>query len=106
MYCLWSVLSLALLLMSLAAECTGQDVRVRQEAETLLEHANSLSTPHEVGSYEQTITFRSFSQDGSQEGRFTRVVQADHGFFCDERASYEPRSARQAWALTLEFLRS
>ena len=29
----------------------------------------------------------------------------DHGFFCDERASYEPRSARQAWALTLEFLR-
>jgi carboxymethylenebutenolidase len=32
--------------------------------------------------------------------------QADHGFFCDERASYEPRSARQAWALTLEFLRS
>jgi len=32
--------------------------------------------------------------------------RADHGFFCDERASYEPRSARQAWALTLEFLRS
>jgi carboxymethylenebutenolidase len=31
--------------------------------------------------------------------------QADHGFFCDERAAYEPRSARQAWALTLEFLR-
>jgi carboxymethylenebutenolidase len=30
--------------------------------------------------------------------------QADHGFFCDQRASYEPRSARQAWALTLEFL--
>jgi carboxymethylenebutenolidase len=32
--------------------------------------------------------------------------QADHGFFCDQRASYEPRSAQQAWALTLEFLRS
>jgi carboxymethylenebutenolidase len=31
--------------------------------------------------------------------------QADHGFFCDERATYEPRSARQAWSLTLEFLR-
>lgn len=31
--------------------------------------------------------------------------QADHGFFCDERATYEARSARQAWALTLEFLR-
>jgi carboxymethylenebutenolidase len=32
--------------------------------------------------------------------------RADHGFFCDERASYEPRSAGQAWALTLEFLRA
>jgi carboxymethylenebutenolidase len=32
--------------------------------------------------------------------------RADHGFFCDERAFYEPHSARQAWALTLEFLRS
>jgi carboxymethylenebutenolidase len=31
---------------------------------------------------------------------------ADHGFFCDERAAYEPHSAAQAWALTLEFLRS
>ncbi len=33
-------------------------------------------------------------------------ARADHGFFCDERAAYEPHSARQAWALTLEFLRS
>jgi len=32
--------------------------------------------------------------------------RADHGFFCDERAAHEPHSARQAWALTLEFLRS
>ncbi len=32
--------------------------------------------------------------------------RAEHGFFCDERAAYEPHSARQAWALTLEFLRS
>jgi carboxymethylenebutenolidase len=36
----------------------------------------------------------------------TEFSRADHGFFCDERASYEPHSARQAWALTLEFLRS
>lgn len=33
-------------------------------------------------------------------------ARADHGFFCDERASYEPHSARQAYALTLEFLRT
>jgi carboxymethylenebutenolidase len=32
--------------------------------------------------------------------------RADHGFFCGERAAYEPHSARQAYALTLEFLRS
>jgi len=31
---------------------------------------------------------------------------ADHAFFCDERAAYQPIAARQAWALTLEFLRS
>ena len=31
---------------------------------------------------------------------------ADHAFFCEERAAYEPSAARQSWALTLEFLRS
>ena len=31
---------------------------------------------------------------------------ANHGFFCDERAAYQPRAARQSWALLLEFLRS
>jgi carboxymethylenebutenolidase len=31
---------------------------------------------------------------------------ADHAFFCDDRAAYEPHAARQAWALTLEFLQS
>jgi len=30
--------------------------------------------------------------------------QADHGFFCDARASYNPLAARQAWALLKEFL--
>jgi carboxymethylenebutenolidase len=36
----------------------------------------------------------------------TEFSRADHGFFCDERAAYQPHSARLAWALTLEFLRS
>ncbi len=31
---------------------------------------------------------------------------AGHGFFCDARPAYNPTAARQAWALTLEFLRS
>ena len=37
---------------------------------------------------------------------YAQVVfsQADHGFFCDARASYNPDAAGQAWALTLAFL--
>jgi carboxymethylenebutenolidase len=37
---------------------------------------------------------------------YTNVVfsYADHGFFCDARASYNKSAAKQAWALTLEFL--
>jgi len=30
---------------------------------------------------------------------------ADHGFFCDARASYNPTAAAEAWPLTLAFLR-
>jgi len=29
---------------------------------------------------------------------------ADHGFFCDARSSYNPNAARQAWPMVLEFL--
>jgi carboxymethylenebutenolidase len=37
---------------------------------------------------------------------FTQVIlsEGDHGFFCNERASYHPASAEQAWALTKTFL--
>jgi carboxymethylenebutenolidase len=31
---------------------------------------------------------------------------ADHGFFCDQRASYHPLAATEAWALTVAFLRN
>jgi len=31
---------------------------------------------------------------------------ADHGFFCDERAAYQLQAARQSWALLLEFLQT
>jgi carboxymethylenebutenolidase len=48
--------------------------------------------------------------DALREGGATQeqVVfgQADHGFFCDQRASYNPLAARQAWALVVEFLRA
>jgi carboxymethylenebutenolidase len=31
---------------------------------------------------------------------------ADHGFHCDERASYNEHAAKEAWALTLAFLKN
>lgn len=31
---------------------------------------------------------------------------ADHGFFCDARSSYHPKSAAQAWKLVLEFFKT
>jgi carboxymethylenebutenolidase len=38
----------------------------------------------------------------------TQVVfsHAEHGFFCDDRASFHSNDARESWALTLAFLRS
>lgn len=33
-------------------------------------------------------------------------ADADHGFFCNERASYNAHAATEAWALTLAFLRN
>lgn len=38
--------------------------------------------------------------------KYVSVVfsDADHGFFCDARSSYNPGASKQAWALTLEFL--
>lgn len=32
------------------------------------------------------------------------VSDADHGFFCDARASYNPAATREAWSLTRSFL--
>jgi carboxymethylenebutenolidase len=36
----------------------------------------------------------------------TLFSYAGHGFFCDERASYNADAAREAWALTTAFLQS
>lgn len=35
---------------------------------------------------------------------YVEFSEAGHGFFCNERPSFEPRAAAQAWALTLAFL--
>ncbi len=51
--------------------------------------------------------YRAVADALSQAGVTNEQVvfgQADHGFFCDKRASYNPIAARQAWALVREFL--
>ncbi|HEX3933289.1 MAG TPA: dienelactone hydrolase family protein, partial [Puia sp.] len=39
---------------------------------------------------------------------YTNVVisYADHGFNCDDRASYHPLAAKEAWAHTLSFFKN
>ncbi|HEY5093807.1 MAG TPA: dienelactone hydrolase family protein [Candidatus Eremiobacteraceae bacterium] len=52
--------------------------------------------------------YRAVADALSQHGKLHEQVvfsQADHGFFCDRRSSYEPGAAVQSWALTQEFLR-
>jgi TonB family protein len=63
-----------------AAVSTAQDVQLREKAITLLEHANSTSTPHEFASYDQVITFQSVSSAGTQRGQFTSVVQGPRSY--------------------------
>jgi hypothetical protein len=69
---------------------TAQDALVRQQAETLLEKADSLATPHEFGAYEQVIIFHSTSAQGSQQGQFTSVVKGPRSY----RDEYEFGSYR------------
>lgn len=61
----------------------AQDVQIREQAIALLEHANSISTPHEFGGYDLAIVFQSFSPAGTKTGRFTSVVQGPR-FYRDE----------------------
>ena len=38
-----------------------------------------------------------------KEHRFHYYEGAGHGFFCDDRASYNPQAAEDAWRKTLDF---
>jgi hypothetical protein len=77
---LFSVLASAMLAALVGIDCAAQEVQLRQEAETLLERADSISTPRQFHSYDQTIVFRSFSATGLQQGRFTSVVQGPRSY--------------------------
>jgi len=44
---------------------------------------------------------RSAAVSSGQETELIRYPEAGHGFHCDQRESYEPKSAQDAWARTL-----
>ena len=83
-------------------------------APDLLDHAAALHAPMLLfwGGLDKHITpeHRKAVTDALKAHGKTYVnvefSDADHGFFCDERASYQPRAARQSWSLMLKFLRS
>lgn len=53
---------------------------------------------------EQRSALRQALTNASKPFTETLFSFADHGFFCDERSSYNPDAARDAWALTTSFL--
>ncbi len=52
----------------------GQDVKVREQAEHLLERANAVSSSPHLPDLERMDTFRVFGEGDVKEGSFTRVV--------------------------------
>jgi len=53
-----------------------------------------------------TEAFRVALRDAPVPTDIVRYGESEHGFFCDERPSYDPNAARQSWALTLAFFQS
>jgi carboxymethylenebutenolidase len=52
---------------------------------------------------DQVEELRVAAAKSGQPTEIVRYANADHGFHCDQRASYEPESARDAWRRTLEW---
>lgn len=53
---------------------------------------------------EQIQTIHQALQNAQKKFTSVEISDADHGFFCDARPAYNAIAARQAWALTLQFL--
>ena len=54
---------------------------------------------------EQVRAVRDTLSDAGKNFINVEISDADHGFFCDARASYNPTAAAEAWPLTFAFLR-
>ena len=78
----------------------------------LVDRAGELATPWLglFGDLDRSIpvedveALREALADVSTESRIVRYSGADHGFHCDERPSYHPEAATDAWQRTLDFL--
>jgi carboxymethylenebutenolidase len=54
---------------------------------------------------DQIRAVRDTLSDAGKDFINVEFSDADHGFFCDARASYNPTAAAEAWPFTLAFLR-
>lgn len=64
-----------------AGSASAQDLKIRQEAATLMERAFAVSIPPDRGSFLQTVTFRTFSPDqGTLEGKYVLTALAPNTF--------------------------
>jgi carboxymethylenebutenolidase len=54
---------------------------------------------------DQIRSVRDILSDTGKNFINVEISDADHGFFCDARASYNPTAAAEAWPMTLAFLR-
>lgn len=77
-----------------------------------LESAAALQTPW-LGLYgdldahipiDEVEQVRAVVASASVEADVVRYAEADHGFHCDERPSFNPESSSDAWARTIAFL--
>lgn len=57
-------------------------------------------TKDQVDAVEQAVT------TAGKEFVNVKVSYGDHGFFCDERAQYNPDAAREAWGMTTAFFKN
>jgi carboxymethylenebutenolidase len=55
---------------------------------------------------EHRITVIKALDDAGKEYINTIISYADHGFNCDDRAAYNPKAAKEAWAMTLAFFKN
>ncbi len=80
-------------------------------APELIKRAASLQAPHLFfwGGKDQHIpkeqieTVKTELTNAQKKFVYVEFSDADHGFFCDERASFNAEAAELAWGLTLEF---